>query len=44
MPPVGRARTKDKHLPRRVYVQHGAYYFVDRKNKWHLLAKTYPGR
>jgi hypothetical protein len=42
MPPVGRARTKDKHLPRRVYAQHGAYYFVDRENKWHLLAKTYP--
>jgi integrase len=27
---VGRTRSKDKHLPPRVYLKHGAYYFVPR--------------
>lgn len=39
---VGRTRTKNKHLPQRVYQKHGAYWFVDRKNKWHRLADGYP--
>lgn len=39
---VGRKRTTEKHLPRRVYLKHGAYYFVDRAQTWHLLAKAYP--
>lgn len=39
---VGRKRTTDKHLPHRVYLKHGAYYFVDRDQKWHLLARGYP--
>lgn len=39
---VGRTRTKNKHLPQRVYEKHGAYWFVDRKNKWHRLADGYP--
>ncbi len=34
---VGRQRRKDKHLPARVYLKHGAYYFVDLENKWHRL-------
>lgn len=38
---VGRRRTKDKHLPRRVYQRAGAYYFVDRAGKWHPLGKDY---
>lgn len=42
MLPVGRKRTKNKHLPRRVYFQHGCYYFVDPHGKWHPLAKSYP--
>jgi len=33
-------RTKDKHLPPRVYYKNGAYYFVDLKNKWHRLGKS----
>lgn len=39
---VGRARKTDKHLPRRVYLNHGAYFFVDLKGKWHPLGKSYP--
>lgn len=39
---VGRKRTTDKHLPHRVYLKHGAYYFVERDGKWHLLARGYP--
>lgn len=39
---VGRKRTRDKHLPPRVYFRNGAYYFVDVKGKWHRLAKSYP--
>lgn len=40
---VGRKRTKDRHLPERVYYRHGAYYFVDTAGKWHPLGKDYPG-
>ena len=35
-----RARSKDKHLPQRVYLKHGAYYFVTFENKWIRLGKT----
>jgi hypothetical protein len=35
-------RKSNKHLPERVYIKHGAYYFVDAKNKWHKLGKTFP--
>ena len=35
-----RPRTKDKHLPRRVYLRHGSYYFVDAAGKWKRLGKT----
>lgn len=38
---VGRKRTKNRHLPQRVYQKHGAFYFVDRANKWHKLAVNY---
>jgi integrase len=41
MPAVGRRRTKDKHLPPRVYLRAGAFYFVDRAGKWHPLGKDY---
>lgn len=34
-----RPRKKDRHLPRRVYQRHGAYYYVDRDGKWHRLGK-----
>ena len=27
---VGKKRTKDKHLPERMYLRHGAYYYVPR--------------
>lgn len=30
--------SKKNGLPTRVYLKHGAYYFVDRENKWHRLA------
>lgn len=39
---VGRKRSKDKHLPQRVYQQHGAFYFVDTSNRWIPLGKSYP--
>lgn len=38
---VGKTRKKNKHLPRRMYQQHGAYWYVDRGNKWHPLGKDY---
>jgi integrase len=37
---VGRTRTKDKGLPKRVYKRHGAYYFVDHAGKWIRLGKS----
>jgi integrase len=39
---VGGKRKSNKHLPRRVYQKHGAYWFVDPKNKWHRLGTDYP--
>lgn len=33
-------RKKDKHLPPRVYIKHGSYYYVDQNNKWHRLAPS----
>jgi len=39
---VGGKRKTNKHLPRRVYEKHGAFWFVDQKNKWHRLAADYP--
>ena len=38
---MGRTRKTNKHLPRRVYQKHGAFWFVDTKNKWHRLAESY---
>lgn len=38
---MGKTRKKNKHLPRRMYMQHGAYWYVDRKNKWHRLGDEY---
>src|SRR5882672_5594111 len=37
---MGRSRTQNKHLPRRVYLKHGRYWYVDRVNKWHDLGTT----
>ena len=37
---MGRLRKNDKHLPRRVYIRHGAYYFVDHIGKWHRLGAS----
>ncbi len=34
-------RIKNKHLPPRVYQKHGAYFFVDVKNKWHRLGANF---
>lgn len=35
---MGRRRTKNKHLPRRVYPKHGALWFVDKASQWHRLS------
>ncbi len=40
---MGRTRRTDKHLPRRMYAKHGAFWFVDRANKWHALGADYVG-
>ncbi|RYU56352.1 integrase [Methylolobus aquaticus] len=37
---MGRKRNVDKHLPRRVYLKHGAYYFVTPEQKWIRLGIT----
>jgi len=37
---MGRRRTTNRHLPERVYLKHGAYYFVDFVGKWIPLGKT----
>jgi integrase len=39
---MGGKRRTNKHLPRRVYEKHGAFWFVDPQNKWHRLAADYP--
>jgi len=35
--------TKRDGLPKRVYIKHGAYYFVDHANKWHRLCAVRDG-
>ena len=37
---MGRTRKTNKHLPRRVYLKHGAYFFVDHEQKWHRLGMS----
>ena len=37
---MGRKRTSNKGLPQRVYLKHGAYYFVTQNGKWIRLGKT----
>jgi integrase len=39
---VGRLRKCDKHLPQRMYHQHGSYYYVDHAAKWINLGRSYP--
>lgn len=34
-------RDSNKHLPQRVYIKCGTYYFVDKNNKWRQLGKTF---
>jgi len=34
---MGRKRRTNKHLPQRVYLKSGSYYFVDTNNAWHRL-------
>ena len=38
---MGRQRKTDKHLPKRMYLRSGGYYFVDYLNKWHNLGRIY---
>lgn len=38
---MGRKRKTDKHLPRRMYCKHGAFYFVDVGGKWRHLGHDY---
>lgn len=38
---MGRKRKTDKHLPSRVYFKHGAYFYIDSKNKWHKLDNNF---
>ncbi len=38
MPRMGRRRVRDRDLPARVYLKHGAYYFVSAEGKWIRLA------
>lgn len=38
---MGRRRQSNISLPSRMYLNHGAYYFVDHLNKWHRLSKDY---
>lgn len=40
---MGRRRQRDKHLPRRVYLNHGAYYFYPPKGKPVLLSRDLAG-
>ena len=35
---VGRKRTRDFDLPKRVYRKNGAFWYVDATNEWHRLA------
>jgi len=36
-----KARKSNKHLPQRVYIKHGAYYFVNSANKWIRLGSSF---
>ena len=38
---MGKRRKTNKHLPERMYLKSGSYYFVDRLNKWHSLGRDY---
>ena len=38
---MGRKRKTDKHLPRRMYMRRGAYYFVDKEGRWIPLGGDY---
>jgi integrase len=39
---MGRRRKKDLNLPPRMYQKHGAFYYVDRNNKWIRLSDEKP--
>lgn len=34
-------RVHNKHLPQRVYIKHGAYFYVDKNNKWIKLGRNF---
>ena len=36
---MGRLRKSNKHLPQRVYLRRGAYFYVDRQGNWHNLGR-----
>ncbi len=38
---MGMRRRTNKHLPRRMYLRRGKYYFVDVSGKWHPLGAEY---
>lgn len=38
---VGRRRKHDRHLPQRVYLRHGAHYYVAHDGNWLPLGKDY---
>lgn len=38
---MGRNRKSDRHLPKRMYLRSGSYYFVDVSGKWHNLGRAY---
>lgn len=37
---MGRRRKTNRHLPARVYLRSGAYYFVDFAGKWHQIGRS----
>ena len=40
-PKLGKTRRKNKHLPLRMYLNHGSYWHVSRANKWTKLGRDY---
>jgi len=38
---MGRQRKTDRHLPQRMYLRSGSYYFVDYNGKWINLGRVY---
>lgn len=38
---MGRRRKSGQGLPERVYLHHGAYYYVDPADKWHKLGRAW---